>query len=210
FENPDISPISGSSTEATSSFITPRHYIPSLSNLAVSPILRREGISSFIIYRSITTRLEPKDLDDPFSLPPYNEDTTVINFPPRRNSLPNTVYPIHPEETDPVLTVIVDINSPNEELIRTLTPEASLVNQPDPVNEAPLSLPPTIQNPLPPNNMAQVQALTNATNAINALAVALGQGTEKSLLKIDFFRGDGLQDPITWIEEFRRAAKANK
>ncbi|CAG8845691.1 19024_t:CDS:2, partial [Gigaspora margarita] len=45
--------------------------------------------------------------------------------------------------------------------------------------------------------MAQVQALTDATNAINALAVALGQG-------------DGLQDSITWIEEFRRAAKANK
>ncbi|CAG8855283.1 26304_t:CDS:1, partial [Gigaspora margarita] len=105
------------------------------------------------------------------------------------------VYPIHLEETDPVPFVTVDINPPNEELIRTLTPEAPLVNQPDPVNEAPLPPPPPIQNLPPPNNMAQAQALTDAANAINALAVAMSQGTEKSLLKIDFFRGDGLQDP---------------
>ncbi|CAG8855811.1 37749_t:CDS:1, partial [Gigaspora margarita] len=84
-------------------------------------------------------------------------------------------YPIHPEETDPVPPVIVDINPPNEEPIRTLTLEAPLVNQPDPINEAPLPLPPPIQNPPPLNNMAQVQALTDAANAINALAVALGQ-----------------------------------
>ncbi|CAG8844594.1 762_t:CDS:2, partial [Gigaspora margarita] len=87
----------------------------------------------------------------------------------------NTVYPIHPEETDPVPPVIVDINPPNEEPIRTLTPEALLVNQPDPVNEALLPLLPPIQNPPPPSNIAQAQALTDATNAINALAVALGQ-----------------------------------
>ncbi|CAG8856069.1 20108_t:CDS:2, partial [Gigaspora margarita] len=165
----------------------------------------------------------PEDLDDPFSLPPYNEDTTVINFSPQRNSLPSSplvdiplrtpprilspapttasspnpltrfinfitpgrlnnpppsyhiVYPIHPEETDPVPPVIVDINSPNEELIRTPTPKAPLVNQPDPINEAPLFLPLPIQNLPLPNNMAQVQALTDAANAINALAVALGQ-----------------------------------
>ncbi|CAG8857485.1 39735_t:CDS:1, partial [Gigaspora margarita] len=78
-------------------------------------------------------------------------------------------------ETDPVLSIIVDINSPNKELIRTPTSEAPLVNQPDPVNEAPLPLPPPIQNPSPPNNMAQAQTLTDAANAINALAVALGQ-----------------------------------
>ncbi|CAG8851649.1 16926_t:CDS:1, partial [Gigaspora margarita] len=252
FEDPDISSIPRSSTEASSSFITPRRSIPSLSNLAVSSILRREGISSFITHRSITTRLEPEDLDNSFSLPPYNEDTTVINFPPRRNSLPssslvdiplrtppripsptpttasspnpltrfinfitsgrlnnplpphrtlftnvptrphypppliinptidpihppNIVNPIYPEETDPVPPVIVDINPPNEEPIRTPTPEAPLVNQPDPINEAPLPLPPLIQNPPLPNNMAQAQTLTDAANAINALAVALGQ-----------------------------------
>ncbi|CAG8845690.1 19023_t:CDS:2, partial [Gigaspora margarita] len=188
FEDPDISPIPRSSTEATSSFITP----------------------------------QLENLDDPFSLPLYNEDTTVINFPPRRNSLPSsplvdiplrtptrisspapttasssnpltrfinfitpgrfnnppppphctlftnistqphhpppliinptidpihspdTVYPIHPEETNLVLFVIVDINSPNEEPIRTPTPEALLVNPPDPVNEAPLPFSPPI------------------------------------------------------------------
>ncbi|CAG8854748.1 9460_t:CDS:1, partial [Gigaspora margarita] len=88
---------------------------------------------------------------------------------------PDTVYPIHPEETDPVPSVIVDITSPNKEPIGTQTPEAPLVNPPDPVNEAPLPLPLPIRNPPPPNNMAQVQALTNAANAINALAVALGQ-----------------------------------
>ncbi|CAG8854491.1 41570_t:CDS:2, partial [Gigaspora margarita] len=190
FEDPDISPIPGSSTKATSSFITPRHPIPSLSNLAVSPILRREGISFFITHRSITTQLEPEDLDDPFSLPPYNEDTTFplvdiplrtppripspapttasspnpltrfINYitpgqlnnpPPSRRTLftnvstrphhppsfiinptidpiypPDTVYSIHPEETDPVPSVTVDINPSNEELIRTPTPEAPL------------------------------------------------------------------------------------
>ncbi|CAG8855741.1 15655_t:CDS:1, partial [Gigaspora margarita] len=86
-----------------------------------------------------------------------------------------TIYPIHPEETDPVPSVIVDINSPNEEPIRTPIPEALLVNPPDPINEAPLPLLPPIQNPPPPNNMAQVQALTDAANAINALAIALGQ-----------------------------------
>ena len=42
-----------------------------------------------------------------------------------------------------------------------------------------------------------------------AVAAALGRGGEKSLIKIDFYRGDGTQDPITWIEEFDRAAKAN-
>ncbi|CAG8856655.1 12884_t:CDS:2, partial [Gigaspora margarita] len=67
-----------------------------------------------------------------------NPLTRFINF-----ITPDTVYPIHPEETDPV--------------------------------PLPLPLPPPIQNPLPPNNMAQAQALTDAANAINALAVALGQ-----------------------------------
>ncbi|CAG8851493.1 39092_t:CDS:1, partial [Gigaspora margarita] len=194
----------------------------------------------------------PEDLDDPFSLPPYNKDTTVINFPPRRNSLSSSslvdislrtpprisspaptiasssnpltrfinfitpsqrnnsppprrtlftnvptqphlplpliinptidsiypldmVYSVHTEETDPIPTVIVDINPPNEEPIRTPIYEAPLVNQPGPVNEAPLPPSPPVQNLPPPNNMAQAQALTDATNAINALAVALGQ-----------------------------------
>ncbi|CAG8855936.1 17531_t:CDS:1, partial [Gigaspora margarita] len=40
FEDPAISPIPRSSTEATSSFITPRRPIPSLSNLTILSILR--------------------------------------------------------------------------------------------------------------------------------------------------------------------------
>ena len=52
-------------------------------------------------------------------------------------------------------------------------------------------------------------ALTAAAEAMTTLANALGRGGEKSLLKIDFYRGDGTQDPVTWLEEFERAAKAN-
>ncbi|CAG8847253.1 44918_t:CDS:1, partial [Gigaspora margarita] len=82
-------------------------------------------------------------------------------------------YPIHLEETNPVPPVIVNINPPNEEPNRTPIPEVPLVNQPDPINEAPFPLPPPVQNLPPPSNMAQAQTLTDATNAINALAVAL-------------------------------------
>jgi hypothetical protein len=45
---------------------------------------------------------------------------------------------------------------------------------------------------------------------MQALALALGQGSEKSLIKVDYFYGDGKQDPEEWLEEFRRAATANK
>ncbi|CAG8846019.1 16553_t:CDS:1, partial [Gigaspora margarita] len=83
-------------------------------------------------------------------------------------------------------------------------------NQPDPVNEAPLFFLLSIQNLPPPNNIAQNQALQNAINAINALAIALGQCTKKFLLKINFFQDNSLQDPIMWIEEFQHTAKANK
>ncbi|CAG8843814.1 29571_t:CDS:2, partial [Gigaspora margarita] len=60
---PAVSPIPGPSTEATSSFITPRQPVP---------------------------HFKPEDLDNSLSLPPYNEDTTFINFLPRRNSLPSS------------------------------------------------------------------------------------------------------------------------
>ena len=42
------------------------------------------------------------------------------------------------------------------------------------------------------------------------LANALGQGSEKSLIKVGYFLGDGTQDPEEWFEEFRRAATANR
>ena len=35
------------------------------------------------------------------------------------------------------------------------------------------------------------QALTQAAEAMAAVAAALGRGGEKSLIKIDFYRGDG-------------------
>ncbi|CAG8852817.1 28553_t:CDS:2, partial [Gigaspora margarita] len=107
-----------------------------------------------------------------------NPLTQFINFitPGQRNNPPP------PRQTDSIPPVIVDINPLNEEPIRIPTPEAPLVNQPGPVDEAPFSPPPPVQNLPPPNNMSQAQALTDATNAINSLA----------------------------IEEFRCAAKANK
>src|SRR5260363_343924 len=52
-------------------------------------------------------------------------------------------------------------------------------------------------------------AMNAAAAAITALADAMGRGSKKSLIKIDFYRGDGTQDPVTWIEELERAAKAN-
>ena len=42
------------------------------------------------------------------------------------------------------------------------------------------------------------------------LAKALDTGDEKTLFKIESFRGDGTQDPITWLESFEQAAKANR
>ena len=58
--------------------------------------------------------------------------------------------------------------------------------------------------------MAQNQALTDAANAMNALAAALGQGSEKTLVQVSSFLGDGSQDPEEWLDEFRRAGIANK
>ena len=41
------------------------------------------------------------------------------------------------------------------------------------------------------------------------LAGTLGIGSEKALFKIDLFWEDSTQDPITWLEEFEWATKAN-
>src|SRR5260363_430741 len=66
----------------------------------------------------------------------------------------------------------------------------------------------TVEDPEPEEAMAN-EALNAAAEAMTALANAMGRGGEKSLMKIDFYRGDGTQDPVTWIEEFERAAKAD-
>ena len=46
------------------------------------------------------------------------------------------------------------------------------------------------------------QALREAATAMTALAGAIGTGSEKTLLKIESYKGDSTQDPITWLDEF--------
>ena len=41
------------------------------------------------------------------------------------------------------------------------------------------------------------------------LARTLEIESKKALFRIDLFWGDSTQDPITWLEEFERATKAN-
>ena len=60
-----------------------------------------------------------------------------------------------------------------------------------------------------PINMAE-QALQDAATAMTELARALDTGGEKTLFKIESFQGDRTQDPITWLESFEQAAKANR
>ena len=45
-------------------------------------------------------------------------------------------------------------------------------------------------------------ALNTAAQAITAFANALERGSEKSLIKIDYYRGDGTQNSVTWVKEF--------
>ena len=49
--------------------------------------------------------------------------------------------------------------------------------------------------------MAGQQALQDAATAMNDLTTAI-QGSEKSLMRADFFHGDGTQDPEQWLEDF--------
>src|SRR6201988_3672435 len=45
---------------------------------------------------------------------------------------------------------------------------------------------------------------------MTALTAALGQGSEKTLLPVSSFLGDGSQDPEEWLDEFHRAGISNK
>ena len=55
------------------------------------------------------------------------------------------------------------------------------------------------------------RAITEAANAINTLAAAfINGGAEKNVLPVNFFNGDGTQDPLEWYSEFKRAAVANR
>ena len=55
---------------------------------------------------------------------------------------------------------------------------------------------------------AQVQALVNAITALPASAAPVQQPCESSVVKIDPYYGIE-QDPISWIEDFEKAATAN-
>jgi hypothetical protein len=57
----------------------------------------------------------------------------------------------------------------------------------------------------------ETEPMLATAKAIKQLAKALDKGGkgEKNLIKIDAFKGDGSQDPIDWLDEFDRAAKAN-
>ena len=54
------------------------------------------------------------------------------------------------------------------------------------------------------------RAIADAATAINTLAAAFVHGgVERNLLPVNFFNGDGTQDPLEWYSEFKRAAVAN-
>ena len=67
----------------------------------------------------------------------------------------------------------------------------------------------TVQSEEPELDMGD-QALQAAADAITILAEALGIGSKKTLFKIESFHSDSTQDPITWLEEFEQATKANR
>ena len=154
----------------------------------------------------IVTPLQPQPI---YIHPPYQRLQTppLLEVPEDQPTLPFTEYR-DPEE-DQILQEIesdATLSSTEEEL--NLEPPPAQEPEPNPV---PLQAPEPILEPPPiplQNNMAN-QALNAAANAMTALANALGTGGKKSLIKIDFYRGDGTQDPITWLEEFKRAARAN-
>ncbi|CAG8751687.1 42332_t:CDS:2, partial [Gigaspora margarita] len=110
-------------------------------------------------------------------LSPSTEATSSFITPCQPVPQLNIAYFIPSDNLDSIPPVFINIESLNEEPDRLPTPEASTPPLP----------PPPIQNLPPLNNMAQNQALQDATNAMNTLAIAMGQDTEKSLLKIDFF-----------------------
>src|SRR5260364_93231 len=98
----------------------------------------------------------------------------------------------------------------NQHLPNT-APETTEENQTPPSPPSTINLP--VLNPpvinLPPK-MGD-QALREAATAINALAAAMTNGgPEKNLLSVNFFNGDGTQDPLEWYTEFKRAATANR
>ena len=114
----------------------------------------------------------------------------------------------------PPLQIIEELNS-EEEPNQSNSEEDNLNNEEYTGEYHTPTLSPIIapQQPPPPlpiqPNMGDV-ALTAAADAINALATALQNGREQTLITVEPFKGDGSQDPYTWITEFERAAQANQ
>jgi hypothetical protein len=125
---------------------------------------------------------------------------------------------VTPRHTPPLL------NTPplnNQNLIDPLNhyiqnQDATIVRPDSPPQFEEINLQPIVEElnpilpPIQPENLMGDQALRVAAQAITDLAAALGQGSEKTLITVTDFYGDGTQDPADWLKEFRRAATANK
>src|SRR6185437_10499457 len=103
--------------------------------------------------------------------------------------------PAELEEEDHLHKDFEDYSDSLENLF-TLTP----VNTPQPspiLSPARLPTPP----PLPINTMA---------TAADVLHYLQENEKENMVLRVDPFKGDRTQDPLTWLEDFNKAAQANK
>ena len=166
------------------SFEEPGNFSQYFGNLG-SPVIQATSED-----QSVQFSILPEDLETIYqsdeSLPPYSEEVTH-NSPPSK--VPTWYIPYEQQD---VLDYISD-----EETTPILQP----ITLPPPV--------PILALPEPLNNMGD-QALRDAATAINNLATALARDGEKNLLTVPPFTGNRTQDPLTWLQEFKRAATANK
>ena len=164
-----------------------------------------------------------RNLDTTFNNPdpsliPYEDETSNRYYQPPQD--------IH--RTSSIQEIAIDINSESQEtsseasvetaqdiLDNTSTfhleePSRDLVPfQPPSVIYPHIQRIPIIRTPSPEEDMTTNQALAAAATAMTDLATALTPGGEKTLLQVEFYRGDGTQDPVEWLEEFERAAITN-
>ena len=153
-----------------------------------------------------------------FNLPQYKNTIFKLIFSFRYSSSPGnltdiirsiaslTIYtscfhrnpfslPAEFEEEDRLHKDFEDYSDSIENLF-ALTP----VNTPQP---SPTLLPTRLPTPLP----LPINAMTTAHDVLNYLREHEKGGM---LLRIEPFKGDGTQDPLTWIEDFNKASQANK
>ncbi|HEY1247838.1 MAG TPA: retrotransposon gag family protein, partial [Nitrososphaera sp.] len=154
-----------------------------------------------------TPQLEYNPAD---SLLPYSEIVTpTLSYSPilSRTPSPQLLAGLNLEE-EPDQSDFEENNQNEEEHTGEYhTPTLSPILSPVIAPQQPPSPPPIQIQPQQPN-MAN-QALTATADAINALATALQNGREQTLITVEPFKGDSSQDPYTWITEFERAAQAN-